>query len=255
MLSTLYIENIAVIEKTNIEFSKGLNVLTGETGAGKSIIIDSINAVTGHRTSKDIIRTGSESAFVSATFTCVDSNILKKAEEMGFKSDDGTLILSRELSLNGRSVCRINERPTTVTTLKELGINLINIHGQHESLELMQSDSHINYIDNFADIAKEKEDYYTSYKEEKDTNWDPWKYIGKDPFYVKIGDEGFDYTGSTAMSDKVYQHQSTTDNKTHTCKPTITTTDSSIKKDSSASKSSTTVSMKSELDFPYYKET
>ena len=97
--------------------------------------------------------------------------------------------------------------------------------------------------------------YYTSYKEEKDTNWDPWKYIGKDPFYVKIGDEGFDYTGSRAMSDKVYQHQSTTDNKTHTCKPTITTTDSSIKKDSSASKSSTTVSMKSELDFPYYKET
>ena len=165
MLSTLYIENIAVIEKTNIEFSKGLNVLTGETGAGKSIIIDSINAVTGHRTSKDIIRTGSESAFVSATFTDVDFNILKKAEEMGFKSDDGTLILSRELSLNGRSVCRINDRPATVTTLKELGINLINIHGQHESLELMQSDSHINYIDNYADIAKEKEDYYCSYKE------------------------------------------------------------------------------------------
>ena len=97
--------------------------------------------------------------------------------------------------------------------------------------------------------------HHPYYKEEKDTNWDPWKYIGKDPFYVKIGDEGFDYTGSTAMSDKVYQHQSTTDNKTHTCKPTITTTDSSIKKDSSASKSSTTVSMKSELDFPYYKET
>ena len=95
--------------------------------------------------------------------------------------------------------------------------------------------------------------YY--YKEEKDTPWEPWRYIGRDPFYVKIGDEGFDYTGSTAMSDKVYQHQSTTDNKTHTCKPTITTTDSSIKKDSSASKSSTTVSMKSELDFPYYKET
>ena len=165
MLSTLYIENIAVIEKTNIEFSKGLNVLTGETGAGKSIIIDSINAVTGHRTSKDIIRTGSENAFVSATFTNVDLNILKKAEEMGFKSDDGTLILSRELSLNGRSVCRINDRPATVTTLKELGINLINIHGQHESLELMQSDSHINYIDNYADIAKEKEDYYSSYKE------------------------------------------------------------------------------------------
>ena len=96
---------------------------------------------------------------------------------------------------------------------------------------------------------------YYYYKEEKDTNWDPWRYIGRDPFYVKTGDEGFDYTGSTGVTDKVYQYQSTTDNKTHTYKPTITTTDSSIKKDSSASKSSTTVSMKSELDFPYYKET
>ena len=94
---------------------------------------------------------------------------------------------------------------------------------------------------------------YTYYKEEKDTFWEPWRYTGKEPFYVKTGDEGFDYTGSTAMSDKVYQHQSTTDNKTHTYKPTITTTDSSIK--GSASESSTTVSLKSELDFPYYKET
>ena len=99
--------------------------------------------------------------------------------------------------------------------------------------------------------------HHPYYKEEKDDNWYSWckKPIGVEPFYVKARDGGFDYTGSTAMSDKVYQHQSTTDNKTHTCKPTITTTDSSIKKDSSASKSSTTVSMKSELDFPYYKET
>ena len=94
---------------------------------------------------------------------------------------------------------------------------------------------------------------YYYYKEEKDTPWDPWKYIGKDPFYVKMGDEGFDYTGSTGGSDKVYHYKSTTDNKTHTYKPTITTTDSSI--NGSASESSTTVSMKSELDFPYYKET
>lgn len=94
---------------------------------------------------------------------------------------------------------------------------------------------------------------YYYYKEEKDTNWDPWRYIGRDPFYVKTGDEGFDYTGSTGGSDKVYRYKSTTDNKTHTYKPTITTTDSSI--NGSASESSTTVSMKSELDFPYYKET
>ena len=96
--------------------------------------------------------------------------------------------------------------------------------------------------------------YYTYYKEEKDTFWEPWRWIGKEPFYCKIGDEGFDYTGSTGGADKVYHYKSTTDNKTHTYKPTITTTDSSIKKDSSACESSTTVSIKSELDFPYFKE-
>ena len=94
---------------------------------------------------------------------------------------------------------------------------------------------------------------YTSYKEEKDTFWEPWRYTGKEPFYVKTGDEGFDYTGSTGGSDKVYRYKSTTDNKTHTYKPTITTTDSSI--NGSASESKTTVSLKSELDFPYYEET
>lgn len=165
MLTTLYIENIAVIEKTNIDFTKGLNVLTGETGAGKSIIIDSINAVTGHRTSKEIIRTGSDSAYVSATFTDVSDEIMEKAQELGFTSEDNTLIFSRELSLSGRNTCRINNRPATVSTLKELGINLINIHGQHESLELMQADSHIVYIDNYGELADLKNDYYNSYKE------------------------------------------------------------------------------------------
>lgn len=167
MLSNLYIENIAVIEKTNIDFTKGLNVLTGETGAGKSIIIDAINAVTGHRTGKDIIRTGSDKAFVSATFTGISSEIIKKAEEMGFSADDDTLILSRELSLSGKNVCRINSRPATVSALRELAVNLINIHGQHQSLELMQSDAHIKYIDNFAEINDYIEDYYNSYKELK----------------------------------------------------------------------------------------
>lgn len=165
MLSNLYIENIAVIEKTNIDFTEGLNVLTGETGAGKSIIIDSINAVTGHRASKDIIRTGSETACVYATFTNVNQDILNKAEEMGFTCDDDTLILSRELSVKGKNVCRINNRPATVSTLKELGINLINIHGQHDSLELMQAESHINYIDNFAFLNDKVEDYNNSFKE------------------------------------------------------------------------------------------
>ncbi len=167
MLSNLYIENIAVIEKTNIDFTKGLNVLTGETGAGKSIIIDAINAVTGHRTGKDIIRTGSDKAFVSATFTGISSEIIKKAEEMGFSAEDDTLILSRELSLSGKNICRINSRPATVSALRELAVNLINIHGQHQSLELMQSDAHIKYIDNFAEINDYIEDYYNSYKELK----------------------------------------------------------------------------------------
>ncbi len=167
MLSNLYIENIAVIEKTNIDFTKGLNVLTGETGAGKSIIIDAINAVTGHRTGKDIIRTGSDKAFVSATFTGISSEIIKKAEEMGFSAEDDTLILSRELSLSGKNICRINSRPATVSALRELAVNLINIHGQHQSLELMQSDAHIKYIDNFAEINDYIEDYYDSYRELK----------------------------------------------------------------------------------------
>jgi DNA repair protein RecN (Recombination protein N) len=167
MLSTLYIENIAVIEKTEINFTKGLNALTGETGAGKSIIIDSINAVTGHRTSKEIIRTGADSAFVSATFTNASQEIVNMAQEMGFTCQDNTLIFSRELSLSGRNTCRINSRPATVSTLKELGIRLINIHGQHESLELMQGDSHINYIDNFAEINSAVDDYYNLYKELK----------------------------------------------------------------------------------------
>lgn len=170
MLSTLYIENIAVIEKTNIDFTKGLNVLTGETGAGKSIIIDSINAVTGHRTSKDIIRTGSDSAFVSANFTNISKEIKEKVIDLGFQVDDDTLILSRELSLNGRNTCRINDRPTTVSTLKEIGIELINIHGQHESLELMSPESHINYIDNFAELSSVIDDYNVSFKELKKLN-------------------------------------------------------------------------------------
>lgn len=167
MLNSLYIENIAVIEKTNIEFTKGLNALTGETGAGKSIIIDSINAVTGHRTGRDIIRTGADKAYVAAEFTDVHEEILKKAEELGYSSDDNSLILSRELSASGRSVCRVNQRPATLSILKELGIYLINIHGQHESLELMQSDSHINYIDNFAELGEAVADYNSSYKELK----------------------------------------------------------------------------------------
>ena len=121
MLTNLYIENIAVIEKSNIDFTAGLNVLTGETGAGKSIVIDSINAVLGKRSSRGIIRSGAEAAFVSATFEDVSDLVQKKLGTMGFSAEDGMLILSRELSASGKKTCRINSRPATVAALKELG--------------------------------------------------------------------------------------------------------------------------------------
>ncbi len=147
MLSNLYIENIAVIEKTNIDFSLGFNVMTGETGAGKSIVIDSINAVLGQRTSKNIIRNGADSAFVSATFTDVSKFAEKKALTLGFEVEDGMLILQREMSVSGRNNCRINSRPATVSALKELSSYLVNIHGQSDNVELMSPSLHLHYID------------------------------------------------------------------------------------------------------------
>ena len=114
MLSNLYIENIAVIEKTSIDFKKGLNVMTGETGAGKSIVIDSINAVLGNRTSKELIRTGASSAFVSAEFTNLSEKALAVIDEAGFELEDGELLIQREISTTGKNKCRINGRPATV---------------------------------------------------------------------------------------------------------------------------------------------
>lgn len=149
MLTTLYIENIAVIEKTSIDFTGGLNVLTGETGAGKSIIIDAINAIMGQRTSKEIIRTGEQTAFVSAQFDGINAEVEQKLAEMGFESDEGTLILQRTLSLSGKNNCKINGKPATVSMLRELSPYLINIHGQHESYELFSPETHIDYIDRY----------------------------------------------------------------------------------------------------------
>ncbi len=150
MLSNLYIENIAVIEKTNIDFSSGFNVLTGETGAGKSIVIDSINAVLGARTPKQIIRNGADSAFVSACFTDVSAYVEKKARLLGFEVEDGMLILQREMTSSGRNNCKINSRPATVSALKELSAYLVNIHGQSDNLELMSPSLHLHYIDALA---------------------------------------------------------------------------------------------------------
>lgn len=165
MLSNLYIENIAVIEKTNIDFSDGFNVMTGETGAGKSIVIDSINAVLGQRTGKGIIRNGCNSAFVSATFTDVSKFVEKKASTLGFEVEDGMVILQREMSVSGKNTCRINSRPATVSALKELSSYLVNIHGQSDNAELMSPSLHLHYIDALAKNSALLSDYRETYYE------------------------------------------------------------------------------------------
>ena len=164
MLQTLYIENIAVIEKSAIDFSSGLNVLTGETGAGKSIIIDAINAIMGQRTSRDIIRTGASSAFVSAQFDNVNAAVRRKLEEFGFESDEDELLLQRTLSASGKSTCKINGRPATAAMLREIAAGLINIHGQHESYELFSPETHIDYIDRYGRLIPALENYKEKYK-------------------------------------------------------------------------------------------
>ncbi len=162
MLKSLNIENIAVIEKADIEFTQGLNVLTGETGAGKSIVVDSINAILGERTSKDLVRTGVDYAFVSAVFENIDSGINTKLDDLGITSEeDGTLIVSRRISSAGKSNCRINGCPCTATMLRELGAMLVNIHGQHDSQSLLNSDFHYRFID----MLSKDTDIYDRYKE------------------------------------------------------------------------------------------
>ena len=164
MLNSLYIENIAVIEKTEVEFYSGLNILTGETGAGKSIVIDAINAVLGQRASKELIRSGEQSATVFASFSDINDIVKQKLEENGYPVDD-ELDLSRTLSLSGKNTCRVNGRPANVSLLKELGLNLINIHGQHESYELFSPDTHITYIDNLANNQELLEEYKEKFSE------------------------------------------------------------------------------------------
>ncbi len=164
MLTNLYIENIAVIEKVSIDFGKGLNVLTGETGTGKSIIIDAINAVLGSRTSRELIRNGCENAFVSAEFTDPSEKITEKLSEFGFEPEDGVVIVQRELNRSGKGKCRINGRPATASVLKAVGVYLMNIHGQHESYELMSPDQHINYIDKLGELNGELREYQEAYR-------------------------------------------------------------------------------------------
>lgn len=160
MLNSLKIENIAVIESVNVEFGKGLNVLTGETGAGKSIVIDAINAVLGERTSRELIRSGAENARVYAEFTDISEETEKALDELGIeKMQDKTLVISRSLNNSGRNVCRANGCPVTVSALKELAAGLINIHGQHDSQALLSPEKHCGFIDSIAENDSLRKEY------------------------------------------------------------------------------------------------
>ena len=165
MLKFLHIENIAVIERPDTEFAEGFNVLTGETGAGKSILIDSINAVLGERTSKELIRAGCDSAEVSAVFGNFDDTAVKTLSEFGFSPDeDGNIVIRRRLSVSGKGIIKLNGIPVTATQLKDIGKNLINIHGQHDSQALLDSEKHIFYIDALADNTELINEYYQEFR-------------------------------------------------------------------------------------------
>lgn len=163
MLKSLNIENIAVIEKADIEFSPGLNVLTGETGAGKSIVVDSINAVLGERTSRELVRNGANEAQVTAVFDDINSSVREKLDEFGIEDDD-TLVLMRKISDKGKSYCRINGVPCTVSMLRQLGEQLVNIHGQHDSQALLNPDTHYRFLDMFADDKDLVSEYSKNFK-------------------------------------------------------------------------------------------
>ena len=174
MLSTLRIENIAIIESAAIDFGNGLNVMSGETGAGKSIIIDALSAVLGERTSKELIRTGAEKAQVSALFENISPSVEKLMESMGIPtSEDKALNISRVIALDGRNSCKVNGNAVTVSMLKTLGKELISIHGQHDSQNLLNPECHYKYLDALAG----NEDIYGDYLE---------KYVAYSNLYRKF---------------------------------------------------------------------
>ncbi len=171
MLSNLQIENIAVIKSASIDFENGFNVMTGETGAGKSIVIDSLNAILGERTSRELIRSGADSASVCAEFQNVGDNVKNELEKLGIEKDN-TLIVSRKLTPDGKNVCRINGMPATVSMLKALGVQLVNIHGQLDNQSLLSPETHCSFIDKLAgsgrelNVFKELYSLYTKKKNE-----------------------------------------------------------------------------------------
>ena len=165
MLSELYIENLAVIEKATIDFSDKLNIFTGETGAGKSILINGINAILGQRVTKDIVRTGTDKAVISALFTDIGDNVLQVLDELGISAEDGQLFLTREIRSDGGSVARVNSRAVNVSVLKAIGETLVTIHGQHDNQILMAPERHIEILDSYAESEALIEDYHSSFRE------------------------------------------------------------------------------------------
>lgn len=165
MLSELYIENLAVIEKATIDFSDKLNVFTGETGAGKSILINGINAILGQRVTKGIVRTGTDKAVISALFTDIGDNVLQVLDELGISAEDGQLFLTREIRSDGGSVARVNSRAVNVSVLKAIGETLVTIHGQHDNQILMAPERHIEILDSYAESEALIEDYHSSFRE------------------------------------------------------------------------------------------
>ena len=154
MLKELYIENLAVIEKAIIPFSDNFNVFTGETGAGKSILINGINAVLGQRTTKDIVRTGCKKAVITALFTNLDCEVTARLNELGISHDNNEITVTREISSDGGSVARINFKTASVSVLREIGELLVTIHGQHDNQILLAPEKHINVLDSFGETEE-----------------------------------------------------------------------------------------------------
>lgn len=166
MLSNLKISNIAIIKEAVIDFDNGLNVLTGETGAGKSIIIDAINAILGERTSRELIRTGSNNAEVSAFFENINNDVVNVLDEFGIVcEEDKSLLISRKISLDGKNICKVNGSSVTVSMLKKIGQALINVHGQMDNHNLLNEELHYTYIDGFAENSDIIEEYLNAYND------------------------------------------------------------------------------------------
>ncbi|MCC8192972.1 MAG: DNA repair protein RecN [Ruminococcus sp.] len=170
MLRELYIENLVVIEKATIDFSNGFNVFTGETGAGKSILINGINAILGQRVSKDVVRTGADKALINALFDDIGDDVKKVLSDIGIDSDDDSLVLEREITSQGKSIARINGRAVSASSLREIGSLLVDIHGQHDSIILLDNSKHLEILDSYGGLEEELSEYKKLFRELQSTS-------------------------------------------------------------------------------------